>query len=76
MTDAEFRDAVQASLVRYPEQRYGQAVFNTLREVYPDIAERVHGTVLDPFDLDERVPALLAFMADWLRYDDNDALSR
>lgn len=73
MTEAEFHDAVRASMRKWPEQRYGQAVFNVLREAYPEIAEHVLGTELDPFFFDERVPALLVFMADWLRYGEVEA---
>ncbi len=30
-------------------ERPGQALFNVLDEVYPDIADRMRGTSLDPF---------------------------
>lgn len=30
-------------------ERYGQAAFNYLAEVRPDLSERVRGTYLDPF---------------------------
>lgn len=31
------------------EMRYGQAVFNHLYEIRPDIADKLRGTKLDPF---------------------------
>lgn len=32
-----------------PNQRYGQAMFNRLMELYPEIADTVRGTMADPF---------------------------
>jgi hypothetical protein len=34
---------------RNSQERYGQAMFNHLRQVRPDLAERVRGTDKDPF---------------------------
>ena len=50
---------------RHPglNERKGQAFFNELLVVRPDIAERVRGTVLDPFYQDARLPEFLSFVA-------------
>ena len=32
-----------------PDYRFGQAVFNYLAQVRPDISEQIRGTNLDPF---------------------------
>lgn len=46
-----------------PAQRIGQAHFNCLRVIHPEIAEQVHGDLtLDPFYVDDRLPAFLAFV--------------
>ena len=46
--------------------RSGQAAFNTLHEVRPDLSERVRGTGLDPFYRDERLKEFYDFVeANW-----------
>lgn len=40
-----------------PEIRRGQAAFNRLAELRPDIAERIRGTEADPFGDDQRMRA-------------------
>jgi hypothetical protein len=40
---------VREYIADHPEQRIGQAVFNVLAEVRPDLAERIRGTELDAF---------------------------
>lgn len=40
--------------------RRGQAYFNVLHDVRPDLASQVRGTRLDPFHNDARVPEFLA----------------
>jgi hypothetical protein len=44
------------------EERFGQACFNVLAEVKPDLAERVRGTKIDPFYIDERFPEFEQFL--------------
>lgn len=48
---------------RHPEQRIGQAYFNTLYDCHPDIADDFRGGRLDPFYDDTLVPDFLAFLA-------------
>lgn len=50
---------------RHPglDERKGQAFFNELLVVRPDIAERARGSALDPFYQDARLPEFLAFVA-------------
>lgn len=38
-----------------PEQRNGQAMFNLLNTIAPDVAESVRGTENDPFYGDEKI---------------------
>lgn len=42
-----------------PEQRWGQALFNTLHEHDPQLAAELCGTPADPFYDDARVPAFM-----------------
>jgi hypothetical protein len=54
-----------AGVIRYlaerPSQRSGQAHFNWLFLEYPDLADRIRGDfVLDPFHVDDKLPAFLA----------------
>lgn len=43
--------------------RAGQAVFNLLYVVRPDLAEMVRGSDFDPFHKDENLPDLYDFVA-------------
>lgn len=45
----EFTQECVAYLRTHPEQRWGQAVFNTLATVRPDLADMIRGTSYDPF---------------------------
>ena len=46
-----------------PAQRWGQALFNTLFAVHPEVAEKVRSDFrVDPFYDDDRVPAFLEFV--------------
>ena len=42
------------------QQRIGQALFNGLYAVRPDIADAIRGSDTDPFHDDSRLPAFLA----------------
>ena len=44
--------------------RKGQALFNTLVEIYPEIAETVRGTENDPFHRDERINKFIEFITE------------
>ena len=48
----------------YPEQRAGQAFFNALWEKRPDLYKQMTQTVLDPFNIDARLPAAWEFVMD------------
>lgn len=43
----------------HPEWRWGQTLFNVLRDVRPELAEHVRGTELDPFYRDSVAPKFL-----------------
>lgn len=58
-----FIDAVTARVRDRPSERKGQAAFNTLNEVRPDLAKRVRSSRIDPFYDDARLSSFLA----WLR---------
>ncbi len=45
----ELINIAQDTLIKHPSLRSGQAFFNTLHEKYPNIADIVRGTDLDPF---------------------------
>jgi hypothetical protein len=56
-----------AELVAYqsahPEQRAGQAHFNVLHRLHPELANEIRGDrMLDPFHVDERVQAFREFV--------------
>lgn len=41
-------------------QREGQRAFNDLYNEYPEIADKIRGTLKDPFHQDSRLPAFKA----------------
>lgn len=59
----DYQAAVHAALKQHPHWRIGQAHFNVLSDMRPDLAELVRGSALDPFHNDGRVPALLGMVA-------------
>mgnify|MGYP007044129973 CR=1 FL=1 len=42
--------------------RNGQTHFNVLSDLYPEIAEKVRGTKIDPFHNDKVLPEFLSFV--------------
>lgn len=50
MTFDEYLNLVTERRSKYPELREGQALFNTLSEVDPGLANSIVATVLDPFN--------------------------
>lgn len=72
-TEDELREQAFESFVAYvnlvgyircnqPNWRKGQAYFNVLSDVRPDLAERVRATILDPFYSDCRLADFLYFL--------------
>lgn len=62
MTLEEFYRMVKAILAQNPRWRYGQALFNTLDNIRPDLSEKVRGTNFDPFHAHgEHDPRLVKF---------------
>jgi len=62
LTFAGFVRAAHVMNVIYPEWRKGQALFNTLYEIRPDLANEVQGTYFDPFRVDDRIGPFLTFV--------------
>jgi len=50
----------------YPSWREGQAVFNALHSLHPELADEIRTTELDPFYQDARLPELYAWIAEEL----------
>lgn len=48
--------------LNYPNERKGQAYFNTLHEMRPDLSEQVRGSHIDPFYRDEVIENFLSFV--------------
>lgn len=46
----------------HPEWRWGQTLFNVTSNLYPDLANKVQGTMYDPFNQDSRADGFL----DWV----------
>ena len=62
-SDLSPREDIEAAIANRPENwREGQAAFNRLYELVPGWADRVRGTPVDPFHIDERIPEFLDFV--------------
>jgi hypothetical protein len=63
MTVDEFYELARLARIACPHWRYGQALFNILLDVRPDLAEQVRGTDKDPFYAlgNTNDPRLIAF---------------
>lgn len=56
----QFADYVNGfSGVRPTEQRLGQWAFNLLCDSYPEIANKIRGSIVDPFHNDKRIITFL-----------------
>jgi len=53
----------QEFLETFPMWRKGQSLFNALCVLYPDIADEIRGTSLDPFHRDDKIQECI----DWLK---------
>lgn len=48
--------------LRGGEQRMGQALFNALHDLSPELADLIRGTDVDPFYNDDRILAFFTFI--------------
>lgn len=64
MTFHEYLIIVQADANRPPEQRRGQFMFNLLVLIRPDLADQIRCTDEDPFYDNDRIPAMIAWLAE------------
>ena len=48
-----------------PDERAGQAAFNALAVVEPEIADLARGREFDPYYTDERLPEFWTWLAGW-----------
>ncbi len=56
------RETIEEAIERRPKNyRAGQAAFNALHEITPGWANAIRASGLDPFHVDERIPAFLLF---------------
>lgn len=58
----DFTSAVRNRFVSHPNERRGQATFNTLFATRPDLAEKVRATNLDPFYDDSKLHEFYNFI--------------
>lgn len=63
-TYEEYVAAVTNKLKDYPTWRQGQAAFNMLWEMRPELADQVHTSKLDPFHRDDRLPEFYEWVED------------
>lgn len=54
---AELETMVADAQKQFPAWRLGQTYFNVLFTNYPELGDWVRGTAIDPFYVDERIPA-------------------
>lgn len=61
MSWQDFIDQVNANQAQYPSWRIGQAYYNTFAEIFPNVAEQIVGTGLDPYYNNSNIPAFIGF---------------
>lgn len=64
MTFADFLALATRTFDEKADLRYGQHWFNTLYEVRPDIANKVRGSIFDPFHRDIVSDQAIMFVVD------------
>lgn len=69
VTLTDFHTEVSMNILRHPDWRIGQSMFNTLYEMRPDLSEQIRAQDLDPFHIqndvwidNERVDNLLVWL--------------
>lgn len=62
MTVEQFKALVDFHMTLHRDVRFGQAVFNTLHLHDPDAAEDLRCSGIDPFNNDEKVPAVMQWL--------------
>jgi hypothetical protein len=60
MTYGQYLERVMVVMASNPSWRQGQTMFNVLWEVNPALAERVRGSLVDPFYSEAIIPEFLA----------------
>lgn len=54
---------LQVELLKYePYLRYGQAFFNALLRLHPELAEEIRATSIDPFHNNSNIPKAMAYV--------------
>ena len=66
-TFVQYQHAVEVELRQRPGLRKGQAFFNVLLQLEPDVAHRLMGTAEDPFYDDGKLPEFLIRVVEELR---------
>ena len=65
MTFRQFGEIASERFLNKPNERLGQAYFNTLAEVRPDLAEKIRGKIdLDPYYQDTQLTAFLSYLSE------------
>lgn len=59
--------------VEHPSWRLGQAYFNTLHDMRPDLADKIRGTWLDPFYSNGAIPHFLGWLIEAITGDPPEA---
>lgn len=62
LTFDTYWDGVTAAKFNYPSWRAGQAAFNVLYEMRPDLSGQIRAAALDPFHDDSKLPAFYAWV--------------
>lgn len=64
LTFKEYFEYANDRFLSNPDERLGQAYFNTLSVHRPDLAEQIRGRGLDPFHMDSRLTEFLDHLSE------------
>ena len=65
MKDKDIKEILELKdcmLINHKNWRKGQALFNAIYRIHPEIANEIRATDIDPFHSDDRIEACLEFL--------------
>lgn len=68
---SEFQKAWEDRLQTHKDERYGQAAFNVLHELCPNLAKEICGTDSDPYYLNSAIPRFLSYICEKLQHEEH-----
>lgn len=59
----ELMKLIEEVQLEYPDWRKGQTFFNVLYNLYPEMADEIRGSEIDPFYIDDNINKCLSYIS-------------